>query len=92
MVMVPTGARVPGWPPQNPGFGGGVPFRVSGGLEALGARPTVAALQVGLGSDLGAGGARGAVGGPSSVGGRGAFLLLSWRGSPDQTLSRCVTG
>ena len=29
--MVPTGARVSGWPPQTQGFGGGVPLRVSGG-------------------------------------------------------------
>ena len=32
MVMVPTGARVPGWPPQTPGFWGGIPLLVSGVL------------------------------------------------------------
>jgi hypothetical protein len=30
MVMVPPGARVPGWPPWTRGFGGGVPLRISG--------------------------------------------------------------
>ena len=49
MVMVPTGARVPGWPPQSPGFGGGVPLRVSGGLEALGAGSASSWARVGYG-------------------------------------------
>ena len=55
MVMVPTGARLPGWTPQTQGFGGGAALRVSGGLEAPGARLPFAALRVGPGSGLGGG-------------------------------------